>query len=209
MSGLLSMILRKLSSRLSQLINHQGIKTPHRMSKLNSTQFPDHLQYLLSESKFLHLATSNPDTNVPSISMMHYLYIAEEQTFLAEDSKLIVFLTPRHTTKFKNISLNKHVSVLLHDWMLSGKENPNEENENFSNLLKQLNQQELKRNISASITGEAFVLKDEKEIQYYQDVLQKEDPESMNYKCDSYAIIKIKITSVKTSDEKNNINVIE
>lgn len=179
------------------------------MSNLSNTQFPDHLQYLLSESKFLHLATADPETNVPSLSMMHYLYIAENQTFLPEDNKLIVFLTPKHTTKFKNISANKHVSVLLHDWMLSGKEKSNEENENFSNLLKQLNQQELKRNISASITGEAFVLKDEKEIQYYQDFLQKQDPESMNYKCDSFAIIKIKITSVKTNDEKNNINVIE
>lgn len=179
------------------------------MSNLSKSQFPDHLQYLLSESKYLHLATADPETNVPSISMMHYLYISQDKTFLPDDDKLIVVLTPKHTNKFKNISKNKNVAVLLHDWMLSGKENPNEENEQFSNLLKQLNQQELKRNISASISGEAFVLKDEKEIQYYQDYLQKQDPESMNYKCDSYAIIKIKITSVKTSDEKNNINVIE
>ncbi|KAL6926621.1 hypothetical protein ACO0SA_004645 [Hanseniaspora valbyensis] len=172
----------------------------------SSKEFPDHLKYLLAESKFLHLATCNPHTNVPSISMMHYLYVPQGSTFISDDPNVIVLLTSKETTKFKNISENKNVSVLLHDWMLAGKETEND-NDNFTNLLKQLNQQELKRNISASVTGEAFVLKEAEEINFYQKLLQEQDPDSMTFKSDSYAIVKIKIISIKTNDEKNNLKV--
>lgn len=88
--------------------------------------------------------------------------------------------------------------------MLAGKES---ESDNFTTLLKQLNQQELKRNISASIAGEAHVLQEQEEINFYQKLLQDEDPESMTFKCDAYAIVKVKIISVKTNDEKNNLKV--
>lgn len=135
---------------------------------------------------------------------MHYLYVPKGSTFDKNDTNLIVLLTSRETTKFQNISSNKNVSVLLHDWMLAGKES---ESDNFTSLLKQLNQQELKRNISATIAGEAHVLQEQEEINFYQKLLQDEDPESMTFKCDSYAIVKVKIVSVKTNDEKNNLKV--
>ncbi|XBW35275.1 hypothetical protein QEN19_000843 [Hanseniaspora menglaensis] len=178
----------------------------NKIEPCSNEAFPDHLKYLLVESKFLHLATSNPDTNVPSLSMMHYLYVPQGSTYEFNDSNLIILLTSKKTTKFQNISANKHVSVLVHDWMLAGKETESG-SDNFSNLLKQLNQQELQRNISASINGEAFILDNEAEINFYQNLMKEQDPESMTYKCDSYAVVKIKITTVKTIDEKNNVTV--
>ena len=107
---------------------------------------PDFIQQLLKTAKFVHLATCNPRTNEPNVSLMNYVLLTSQDLFNgggagkednaegseianaadvssdsssddeADENSYILLATHTNTTKYENIIANSNVSVLVHDW---------------------------------------------------------------------------------------------
>ncbi|KAL6947450.1 hypothetical protein ACO0RG_000024 [Hanseniaspora osmophila] len=200
-----------------------------------SNEFPDHLVSLLKTSKYLHLATASKDL-IPSCSIMHYLYVNQSKTYTKEGHDLIILATPEDSSKFQNMLENPNVALLIHDWVTAKKislaKNSTSEvnlidkeseqhqklqqsgqNNRLLNLLQEMNQAELSQ-MSATLNGQVSIVdcaKSPEEYGYYKDLLLKDDPDAHAYvdnENERVAIIKVKVNSVKISDNENNTKTI-
>ncbi|AEY96718.1 FAEL264Cp [Eremothecium gossypii FDAG1] len=185
---------------------------------------PDHILHLLKTSKYVHLATASSD-GVPSVSLMNYAYLAPESSETEGDTHYIVFATSAVTEKYKNITTNPNVSLLIHDWVTAKKLSLRKNSTSASlsggagseaeeapsrllNILQELNQSELSQ-MSATLKGLAEVIDSSSpDFVLYRDALLKANPDA---KCfvlgDDVVIVKAQITGAKVSDTSNNTSI--
>ncbi|KAL3230849.1 Uncharacterized protein RNJ44_01298 [Nakaseomyces bracarensis] len=98
-----------------------------------TSEFPAELRNLIKSSKYVHVATCSRD-HVPSISLMNYAYLTNEQLYHRQPNEVnelpstldkanddnngyIIFATFDDTEKIENIRHNPVVSLLFHDWI--------------------------------------------------------------------------------------------
>lgn len=187
-------------------------------------QLPQSVISLLETGKYVHLGTANEDA-IPEVSLMNYYYLPSKELYspeaeeegpevdvISKQHTYVILASSKLSLKYKNISVNPHVSLLFHDWT-TAKSNfkaPSDNSEDQSNiltLLKNLNQSELSR-VSATLSGLARIVSNGAELNYYKTKLLEENPEAKVYiDGDENAIILVKITSAKVCDEQNNFTV--
>lgn len=190
---------------------------------------PDHLISLLKHSKYLHLGTCSKDL-APSVALMNYTYIPPHKAFKEESSNnhYVIFPTNKETGKYSNIKNNPNVSLLIHDWVTAKKlslkksstsntptyltsttDIPIEEHPSrLLCLLQELNQSELSQ-ISASLTGIAFIIDPATdESYYYKHALLKANPDAECFiNGNDTVVIKVQLLSAKVSDSDNNTKI--
>lgn len=153
---------------------------------------PNSVHELLSNSKFVHLATCSH--NVPHVSLMNYTFIepGEKEKFFASSQPLILVATPKNTKKFENLIENNKCSLLVHDWVTNNQSNDN----SVLKLLKSINQNEVGE-LSCTLDGHVikFLLNPkEEEYEYYKEYHLKNNPDARAFvDADDVALVLIKV----------------
>lgn len=187
-------------------------------------QLPQSVVSLLQQGKFVHLGTANT-AGIPDVALMNYYYLASHELYTPESSETgpavgkaaeehtyIILATKKTSVKYKNISENPNVSLLFHDWttaknMYKKPESSNGDSSNLFKLLQNLNQTELSE-VSATLSGQAKIVTNEKELAYYKTKLLKENPDAEVYIAgEENSIVLVKITSAKVCDTQNHQKV--
>lgn len=168
---------------------------------LGQGPLPEQVKELLQSNGFVHLGTSYKD--VPHVSLMNY-------TFITEGSDYFIFLTtPKNTQKYSNISQNKNVSILVHDWTLTKQQQTPEVSDSNSLLkfLQNLNQNELSQ-VSATLSGEAQILDSSNpNLDLYKKLHLANNPTAKAFiDGDDIAFVLVKILSSKVADNYNNVD---
>ncbi|GMM36940.1 pyridoxal 5'-phosphate synthase [Saccharomycopsis crataegensis] len=178
---------------------------------------------LLKNAKYAHLATANPHTYQPNVSLMNYAYMNQselhpthQQINSSPQTSYIIFSVNKSATNFENIKINPKVSILIHDWVtakstLSETETPRGTSSTTDispllKLLQNMNQSELST-ISVTLNGEAILVEDNADAEnYYKELLLKSYPDSKIFiEGDNNVIIMIEVRNVKIVDTQNNV----
>lgn len=148
------------------------------MMTMNNSTNTELVINLLKKAKFAHLATANPQTNQPNVSLMNYVYL--DKLYLQDgldsnkiNNSHVLFSVNKSATNFENIKANPKVSILIHDWVTQD----NDDSSSLLQLLTNINQNELST-ISATLNGEARLITDDKAETYYRDLLLANYPKS-------------------------------
>lgn len=137
---------------------------------------------------------------------MNYTYYSKDNTHY------IVLSTPKDTTKYANMSRNPRVSVLVHDWIKSNKEEGDRRNSLYE-LLTNINRAEMTNSVSVMLDGNAKILsEDDSDFEFWK-LLHlnsgfKDDIQAVNYlTCGDNALVLITIEACKVTDSKNNVEL--
>lgn len=167
-------------------------------------KLPDSVVKLLKSKRYIHLATSLNDK--PHVSLMIYTYYSKG------DQSYIIVSTPKDTTKFKNLSSNPNVSMLVHDWVASHDEPSGGEKRRNSlyELLANINKSEIS-SVSVMLNGEAKILEPQdenyeflKSVHLNNGVIDDTQAEAFISNCDNRLVL-ISIDSCQVTDASNNI----
>lgn len=178
---------------------------------------------LLKNAKFAHLATSDPETNQPNVSLMDYVYLNKDELFPSQNlkaagskecpkdlqSSFIVFAVDNTATNFHNIQKNPKVSILIHDWVtakLNSKEKGDHHHSSLLKMLHSLNHSELST-ISVTLSGDAIIIDSSNEAmtKFYKQKLLNDYQESKVFiEGKDKVIILIRIHHYKVVDAENN-----
>ncbi|QHS75151.1 pyridoxal 5'-phosphate synthase SPAR_L04590 [Saccharomyces paradoxus] len=195
--------------------------------KLNE-QIPKDLLRLIKSSKYVHVATCSSNC-VPSVSLMHYIFISSTETFHKHEHSIdidrndyIIFTVFEKSVTFSNVMSNPNVALLFHDWItaknLTLRKKSVHDNDDCSlvesestklnNFLRDLNQSELNQ-VSATVNGIADIVDpDCEESTYYRRLLLTANPDADIFILgEETAIIKVKIQKIKVSDMENNTSI--
>ncbi|QBM90594.1 Pyridoxamine 5'-phosphate oxidase [Metschnikowia aff. pulcherrima] len=166
-----------------------------------SSELPDSVVNLLKSKHFVHLGTCL--NNVPHVSLMNYTYYSQG------NSHFIIISTPIETTKFRNLTSNPRVSLLVHDWITSKLTETGRRNSLYE-LLTNINKAET-NSVSVMLDGEAAVVeKTDKAYALYKSLLLNsgfnDDVQASNYvTSDDNALVLITIKACKVTDADNNV----
>ncbi|OBA19534.1 hypothetical protein METBIDRAFT_79545 [Metschnikowia bicuspidata var. bicuspidata NRRL YB-4993] len=166
-----------------------------------SSELPDSVVGLLKSKHFVHLATCLD--NSPHVSLMNYTYYSQG------NNHYIIISTPINTTKYKNMTSNPRVSLLVHDWITSKLAETGRRNSLYE-LLTNINKAET-NSVSVMLDGEAAVVaKSDLSYSLYKSLLLnggfKDDVQAENYlTSDDNALVLITIKKCKVTDADNNV----
>ncbi|GEQ67419.1 hypothetical protein JCM33374_g1084 [Metschnikowia sp. JCM 33374] len=167
-----------------------------------STVLPDSVVGLLKSKHFVHLATCLND--VPHVSLMNYTYYSQG------DNHYVIISTPINTTKYKNMSSNPRVSLLVHDWITCPQPETGRRNSLYE-LLANINKAETS-SVSVMLGGEAAVVdRADKSYNLYKSLLLNsgfnDEVQASNYvTSDDNALVLITVKSCKVTDADNNVS---
>lgn len=184
-------------------------------------QLPQSVLHLLGDGKYVHLGTAST-SGVPDVALMNYYYLPSKELYTPESSEAgpevdpiskehtyIILASAKSSVKYKNISENPNVSLLLHDWTTAkknlGKSDLTDQS-NLLKLLKNLNQSELSQ-ISATLSGLAKIVSNADELEYYRNKLLAQNPDAKVYIAEENSIILVKITTAKVCDKENHLKM--
>ena len=165
-----------------------------------SGPLPEKVIDSLSNSKFIHLATSYKDR--PHVSLMNFTFINNKD----KNEQLILVATCKNTKKYENLINNKNVSVLVHDWV-TNTNNAQSNDSSVLKLLQNINQNQV-GDISITLDGYVYQIfnNDDEKYQYYKDLHLLENPDAKAFiNGDDVSFILIKINESKVSDSNNNV----
>lgn len=127
-----------------------------------SVELPNSVVGLLKSKHFVHLATCLDNT--PHVSLMNYTYYSQGI------NHYIIISTPINTTKYKNMTFNPQVSLLVHDWITCKNSETGRRNSLYE-LLTNINKAET-NSVSVMLGGKAAVVdKTEKSYNLYKSLL--------------------------------------
>ncbi|KAH3685911.1 hypothetical protein WICPIJ_003100 [Wickerhamomyces pijperi] len=176
---------------------------------MSSQELPSPVISLLKSAKYVHLATATKD-GIPEVTLMNYHYLPSSELpsscKASVSNKSYILLSSEKSVQYFNILQNPNVSLLLHDWTVAKSLNKQEDEakSDLFKLLQNLNQKELSQ-LSATLSGKASVVKDSNDLQFFRNILLKENPEAKIYiEGDNNAIILVEITKFKVCDYQNN-----
>lgn len=150
---------------------------------------------------------------------MNYCFIPKGDGLPYEEGPVIVFATGEATQKYRNIQANRHVSLLVHDWVAArgGKRgsisngvtpsgNPSTAT-SLSHILKSLNQTELS-NLSATISGEAKIVEGP-EAEFFRQKLRDSNPPEAKCFVESAKVVTVKLVAATVADVHNRVSTYE
>lgn len=168
------------------------------------SQLPESVVKLLKTKHFVHLATCLDNT--PHVSLMNYTY------YSLENNHYIIISTPTSTTKYRNMTANSKVSLLVHDWTTSRTQQETERRNSLYELLTNLNNAETSSR-SVMLNGDAQVVgRDNAKYTLYRSLLLNsgfyDDVQASNYvTSDDNALVLITITSCQVTDAADNVEL--
>lgn len=166
-------------------------------------ELPNSVVNLLKTKHFVHLATCL--NNTPHVSLMNYTYYSQGP------NHYVIISTPINTTKYKNMTNNPRVSLLVHDWITSTQPETGRRNSLYE-LLTNINKAET-NSVSVMLDGEASVVdKADKSYTLYKSLLLNsgfiDDVQASNYlTSDDNALVLITINACKVTDASNNVQL--
>lgn len=188
-------------------------------------ELPQSVISLLESGKFVHLGTADTK-GLPDVALMNYYYLPSHELYSpksidnetgpvdpsqSREHTYIILATGKNSVKYKNIEQNPNVSLLFHDWTtaknLFKRNEVQEDKSNLFKMLQELNQSELSQ-VSATLSGNAKILSNEDELDYYKTKLLKENPDAKVYvDGKDNSIVLVQITSAKVCNSENQTNV--
>ena len=139
---------------------------------------------------------------------MNYTYVPQGEGAPYEESACVVLTSKRDTQKFQNIEVNPNVSLLVHDWV-TAKSMAESAGTGLAQLLKNLNQSEMS-SLSATLTGTAKIISDDKEADFFREKHLENNP--VDAKCfikGDTVVILVKIESATVADVQNHVRTYE
>jgi hypothetical protein len=143
---------------------------------------------------------------------MSYSFIPKGEGAPYQEEPVIVFATGENTQKYRNIQANRHVSLLVHDWVAArggrrGSIPSGEQNTPLSHILQSLNQTELS-NLSATIAGEATVVTGP-EAEFFRQKLRESSPPEAKCFVESANVVIVKLIAATVADIHNRVSTYE
>ncbi|CCH42647.1 Pyridoxamine 5'-phosphate oxidase [Wickerhamomyces ciferrii] len=188
-------------------------------------ELPSSVISLLESGKFVHLGTADLK-GLPDVALMNYYYLPSHELYNkkpidgeetgpldptnSKEHTYIILSTKKCSVKYINIEQNPNVSLLLHDWTtaknLFKRNDLVDDQSNLFKILHDLNQSELSQ-VSATLSGQATILKNKDELNFYKSKLLQENPDAKIYiDGDENSIILVQILSAKVSDSEAHLS---
>lgn len=205
------------------------MRTKFKMASIiyKHDELPKSVVTLLEKGKFVHLGTADLK-GLPDVALMNYYYLPSHElysstpiegnetgpveSYNSQEHTYIILATGKSSVKYKNIEQNPNVSLLFHDWttaknIFQNNDASNLDQSNLFKVLQSLNQTELSQ-VSATLSGNCKIIKNNDELNYYKSKLLKENPDAKVYiEGEDSSIILVQITSAKVCDSDNNTSV--
>ncbi|KAF3907865.1 hypothetical protein ABW20_dc0107882 [Dactylellina cionopaga] len=191
-------------------------------------QLPPEVLSCLGNARFLHLATCN-STLRPHIALMNYTYIPATKTFYSTSlptvvsscsgpGVIIMLLSPT-SKKLSNLTVNPHVSLLVHDWISqrppkATAQSPTSPTQStlspLAQFLHDLNSSEL-QSFSHTIRGYARILEAGGEEEKYYKAVHMEANKFEDAKCyvegeEGSSIVLVEVAGGKIADWKGKVS---
>lgn len=142
---------------------------------------------------------------------MNYSYVPKGEGEPYQSEPTVVFATGINTHKYRNIEANRHVSLLVHDWVAVRGRNrslPGNSNQTpLSQLLQNLNQTEVS-NLSATISGEATIVEGD-EAEFFRAKLRESSPPEAKCFVESAKVVIVKLVGATVADVHNRVATYE